>query len=49
MKSCMNLIQPQDLGDANLTSLYKLPDLIKKCYWKRNVLERFKTINENAD
>ena len=41
----MKLIQPQDLGEANLTSHYKLADLIKTNNWKRNVSERFKTIN----
>ena len=41
----MKLIQPQDLGEANLTSHYKLADLIKANIWKRNALEKFKTIN----
>ena len=41
----MKLIQPQDLGEANLTSHYKLADLIKMNNWKKNVSERFKTIN----
>ena len=41
----MKLIQPQDLGEANFTSHYKLADLIKTNSWKRNVSERFKTIN----
>lgn len=41
----MKLILPQDLGEANLTSHYKLADMVKMNNWKRNVLERFKTIN----
>ena len=41
----MKLIQSQDLGEANLTSHYKLADLIKMNNWKRIVLERFRTIN----
>ena len=41
----MKLIQLQDLGEANLTSHYKLADLIKMNNWKRNESERFKTIN----